>query len=106
MLAHVLLIGHSEQLMKTSRAETKTLIDGVLNSDISLARKDLHLNLRKMGRGEPDFYYGVLDHCERLPYSSDQWLDFLMKIPVRILHDDPILMSKLSETQREKLRLR
>ncbi len=80
------------------------MIDLVLKSAEGRAREDLHRSLVKIGRREPEFYGGVLSHCNRLPYSSDQWFEFLSKLTIRILHDDPILMNKLSPAQREKLR--
>jgi len=90
--------------MTMSYIETHAMIDLVLKSAEGRAREDLHRNLVKIGRTEPEFYGGVLSHCDSLPYSSNQWFELLSKLPIRILYDDPILMRKLSPAQREKLR--
>lgn len=89
--------------MTLSQAETVRLFNLVLELAGQEAREALFLELKSMLRTEPEFYMGIIEHIPYLDYSSDQWFDFLSKIPNRIFRDEIRIMNKLSENQRKKL---
>jgi hypothetical protein len=88
-----------------SQTETKRLIDFVLSLPKDKARRMLHQELLKIQKREPEFVAGVLEYGRRMPYSSEQWFDFLSKVPNILFEDEHWLMSKLSQKQRQQLRL-
>ena len=89
--------------MTLSHDETKGLIELVLAADPERARDILNARLKIVGRGEPEFYAGIIEHGPTMKYTSDQWFDLLSRVPTRVLRDESKLMNKLSETQRQNL---
>ncbi len=89
--------------MTLSFYETKWLIDLVLRTEAAAALIALREELRETKRKEPEFYDGVILHGPGMIYSSDQWLDFHIKVPHWRLRDEKALMDKLSPSQREML---
>ncbi len=89
--------------MTFSYDETKFVIDKVLDLPIESAEKGLKIVLEEFNRATPEFYEGVIKHGPKMPYTSDQWLDFLRKIPHWRLRDEKTLMDKLSPRQRSLL---
>lgn len=89
--------------MTMSYNETKHLIDLVLNESIQDARLALNLSLKEFGRTEPEFCMGVVEHGEHLPYSSEQWVEFLVRVPNRLFEHEHWLLNKLTFNQRQKL---
>lgn len=90
--------------MTLNYEETKSLIDGVLAVGRDDARKVLQVELKRMDRTMQEFYEGVIQHGPHLTsYTSDQWLDFHLKIPHWRLQREKALMDKLSPKQRELL---
>lgn len=89
--------------MTLTHNETKELMDLVLRTRAADARLELNIDLKKRKRTEPEFYAGVLEHGPGMEYSSEQWFDFLSKIPSKLFFDDSRLTNKLSESQRAKL---
>ena len=89
--------------MKLTYADTKDLIDLVLSRPIEEVRQILYNALIAKNWNEPQFYAGVIEHGRGMPFTGDQWADFLAKIPNRFLRDDSGLLDKLSERQRDEL---
>lgn len=84
-------------------AETKRLIDRVLDYETSESEQDLNEDLRSMGRTRQEFYDGIIKHGRGMDYTSDQWFDFHKKVPHWRLRRERALMDKLSPRQREIL---
>lgn len=82
---------------------TKVLIDQILKSARDKAYSILLFELEQINRTVPEFYEGVIKHGPTMPYTSDEWLDFHLKVPHWRLLDDKGLMDKLSEKQLEIL---
>ena len=78
--------------MTLSQNETVALFEFVLNSPPLRVRERLFLRLRDIKRTEPEFYMAVLKHIPYLNYNSEQWYDFLSKIPNRIFRDEIRIM--------------
>ena len=91
--------------MTLSYSETKVLIDLVLSESIENARELLHERLKQIGRLETEFCAGVIEHGRGLPYNSEQWADFISKVPNILFRDEIWMMNKLSENQRRQLKL-
>lgn len=94
--------------MALSYADTKKLIDLILDRPKQIARKDLNTTLQDKGWSEPQFYNGVLKHGPGMPYTAEQWFDFYSKIPTHTLRDTrnpgaDELLKKLSPEQIRKL---
>ena len=89
--------------MTLSYDETKGLIKQVLVTDISEARDTLNAALKAMGCLEPEFYEGIKTHGLGIELTTVEWFDLLTKIPSRSLRDERKIMSKNSESQRDKL---
>lgn len=89
--------------MTLSQSETEFLFNLVLSLPPNEVRDALFLELKYLQRQEPEFYMGVIEHHVHLQYTSEEWFDFLSKIPNRIFRDEIRIMNKLSEAQREKL---
>ncbi len=92
--------------MKLSHSDTKRFIDFVLNCPFESARDLLFEKLTNEGFNEPALVIAIIKHGKSFKYSSDQWADFLAKFPNRLFRDEIWLMNKLSETQKQKLRLK
>lgn len=90
--------------MILSYDETKRLIDLVLSHDKDEARVRLYHELIQIHYSEPEFIAGVLKHGRGLSYTSDQWFDFLSKIPNILFQGEHWLRNKLSERQRQYLK--
>jgi hypothetical protein len=54
---------------------------------------------------EAEFCAGVSKHGKGMSYTSNQWFDFLSKVPNRLFRDEPWLMNKLTPSQRQHLQL-
>ena len=89
--------------MTLAYSDTKSLVDFVLETPFREARKHLHWKLQRLGRNEPEFYSGIIEHGPYMHFTSDEWFDFHRKIPVAILRDDSRLMNKLSQSQLHNL---
>lgn len=89
--------------MILSLIETKRLFDLVIGSEPDGARTLLHSELQASGHIEPEFYKSVIEYHARLNYNSEQWFDFLSKIPNRIFRHEIGIMNKLSGKQMECL---
>lgn len=89
--------------MTLSHNETKHFIDLVLNFPKENARVRLYHELTKAQYSEPEFVAGVIEHGRGVSYTSDQWFDFLVKVPNFLFHYESWLMNKLSEKQRQHL---
>jgi hypothetical protein len=89
--------------MALSYDQTKVLIEQILRLSQNEARDILRFRLLEFESREPEFYASVIKHEKGLPFSSDEWFDFLSKIPTRVFRNEPQLMNKLSESQRERL---
>ncbi len=83
--------------------ETYLLIQLVLSTDETTARKKLNSTLAEVEKREPEFYMGVLEHGPSMNFTSEEWSDFFSKIPERLFRAEPALMNKLSPRQRETL---
>ena len=91
--------------MTLSHNETTLLIELVLNSSRDNSRSKLHKELQRLGRSEPEFCAGVIEHGRGKNFTSDQWADFLSKVPNLLFREEYWLMNKLSERQRQHLKL-
>lgn len=91
--------------MTLSHNETQRLIDLVLGYPREVARAQLHLEIGKANLSEPEFCAGIMEHGKGMSYKSEQWADFLSKIPNLLFRDERWLINKLSEKQRQQLRL-
>ena len=91
--------------MTLDYGKTLTLIQLVLKSPRQMARNDLHEELLRLRRTPPEFYAGVLEHGPRMKLTAEQWFDFFSKVPNKLFLGDPLLMEKLSPSQRERLGL-
>lgn len=91
--------------MTLSLNETRSLIEEVLASSPERARFNLHDALRRLGRTEPEFCAGVIEHHAAVRLSSNQWFDLFVKIPNQMLLRETKLIGKLSASQRVKLLL-
>lgn len=83
--------------------QTKVLISHVLSVEPRQARTALRYHLSQIDCQEPEFYESVIKHGPSMLFTSEEWFDFLSKIPTHVLRDERQLMNKLSESQREKL---
>jgi hypothetical protein len=81
MLGHAFLSASLGESMTMSQNETRGLIEQVLAVSSENARLALHNVLRSMGRTEPEFCAGVIEHQAGIELNSDQWLDLFIKIP-------------------------
>lgn len=88
--------------MTLSYNETRRLIDLVLDASSLDARPRLHATLQQMNRAEPEFCMGVIEHGRSMSYTS---ADFLFKVPNILFEHESWLINKLSEKQRQQLRL-
>jgi hypothetical protein len=84
--------------------DTLFLINFVLVAENDSAREVLHSRLVQMKKAEAEFCAGVMKHGPSLSLSSNQWFDFFKKIPNPLFRDEPYLMNKLSENQRNQLK--
>lgn len=91
--------------MILSHNETKRLIDLVLTYSREESRVRLHHELSQVGYHEAEFCAGVSAHGRGMFYTSEQWFDFLSKVPNRLFRDEHWLMNKLSPLQRQQLGL-
>lgn len=89
--------------MTLNYEETKVLIDRVLEARKENVSQVLDDGLGQLSRSMPEFYDGIIKHGPGMTYTSDQWLDFHLKVPHWRLRDDRTLMDKLSPKQRERL---
>lgn len=89
----------------TTYEETKELIEIVLNSSKEEAIDYLRVGLKARELSEPEFYDGIIRHGPAMKYTSDQWLDFHVKIPHWRLRRERALMDKLSPRQKEILNI-
>jgi hypothetical protein len=89
--------------MILSYSQTKALIEAVLDAKPAQARATLRYELATLNSNEPQFYASVIKHESGLPLSSQQWFDFLSKIPTCVFREERPVMDKLSGSQREKL---
>jgi hypothetical protein len=89
--------------MALSYLQTKALIDAVLGANPQEAREALRYELVALKSTEPKFYSSVIEHGPGMPLTSQQWFDFLSKIPTRVFRDERKVMDKLSDSHREKL---
>lgn len=89
--------------MTLSFDQTRFLIDVVLSAKNGEALASLNETLTEIGRSAPEFYEGVISHGPFMNYTSDQWLDFHLKVPHWRLRDEKPLMDKLSAKQRSML---
>lgn len=80
--------------------ETKLLIGLVLQAKRDLVSEQLFNALAGMKHDHPEFYDGVIKHSPGMPLTSDQWLDFLLKVPHWRLLEEKALIDKLSPHQR------
>ncbi len=87
----------------TEYNQTRDLIMDVLALAPDEAREFLNNRLVKAHITWPQFYDLVILHGPSLGFTSDQWLDFHLKIPHWRLLDDKGLMDLLSVNQREQL---
>lgn len=87
--------------MILSYNETQRLFELILNWDKDEARTRLHLELSQLPYDEAEFVGSVIKHGQGLAYTSDQWFDFLSKIPNRLFQDEHWLRNKLSERHRQ-----
>jgi hypothetical protein len=83
--------------------QTKVLMAHILAAPTSEARRTLRYHLQLIGCSEPKFYDSVIRHGGGLPFASEEWFDFLSKIPTHVLRDERQILSKLSESQRKRL---
>jgi hypothetical protein len=83
--------------------QTKVLIELILNVQRQDARDVLRYNLQRMKYQEPKFYASVIEHGPGMAFTSEQWFDFLSKIPTQAFRAERQLMDKLSESQQERL---
>ena len=83
--------------------QTKVLIEEILKTHPRRVRRALRNILIEMKSREPEFYERVIKHGPSMTFSSEEWFDFLSKIPTRVFREERQLMNKLSESQREKL---
>ena len=91
--------------MTLSYNETNKLIDLILTETWENARIALNVMLKNMNRKEPEFCMGVIEHGRGMSYTSEQWADFLSKVPNILFRDEHWLMNKLSPVQRQQLGL-
>jgi hypothetical protein len=89
--------------MALSHEETKQFIDFVLNIDRGDAHEKLYRYLTKHGHTLPQFYDSVIQHGPYMNYTAEQWFDFHSKVPHWRLREEPALMNRLSQHQRELL---
>lgn len=89
--------------MAISVEQTKVLVGVVLGVEQKLARAVLHDELISINSNEPEFYESVIKHVRSMPFTSEEWFDFLAKIPTHVLRRERELMNKLSESQRQRL---
>ncbi len=90
--------------MRLGYNQTIFLIDRVLESHLNEASEVLRKELSKMRLTIQSFYDGTIHHGPYLNcYTSDQWLDFHLKVPHWRLRAEEGLMKKLSPKHREIL---
>lgn len=89
--------------MVLSFEQTKVLIAFILKANPDNARSALRMQLDEMDCQEPKFYASVIEHGPGMQFKSDEWFDFLSKIPNHMLRAERRLMDKLSPGQFEKL---
>lgn len=63
----------------------------------------LGARLKSYNRSFPEFFDGVIAHGDDIALTSDQWLEFLLKVPHWRLLREKALLNKLSPNQREIL---
>jgi hypothetical protein len=71
--------------MVFSYEQTKVLILFILTTQKENARAALRKQLNDLNCKEPNFYASVIKHGQGIPLTSEQWLDFLSKIPTSLL---------------------
>ena len=89
--------------MILSRDQTSELFNLVLSLPLETVRGALHNKLRAIHRTEPEFYASVIKYAQNFNFNSDQWFDFLSKIPNRVFRDEMNIMRMLSENQLTRL---
>ena len=90
--------------MTLSYSDTKALMERVLAEKIEDARQVLFEALLNKGRTEPEFCAGVIKHGPGMKFTAEEWFDFFKKVPNMLFKDEPNLLNKLTENQRNQLK--
>jgi hypothetical protein len=69
----------------------------------STSRSSLHRDLVERKMTEAQFITAVLLHGPSMPLTSEQWFNFMSRIPNKLLRREKLIISKLSKSHREKL---
>lgn len=88
--------------MTLSFEDTKALIFRLLDWKIEEARLLLHQALAVSERTEAEFYAGIVEHGPTI-LTSDQWVELLSRLPIKLLWSQLDLDRILSKEQRRKL---
>lgn len=83
--------------------ETQDLIQAVLRCDKSDVIARLNARLKDCRASHQQFYSAIIMFGQRLDFSSEQWLDFLIKLPHWRLLAEKSIVNRLSPNQKKIL---